>query len=174
MEILVGTQMVVNVVLEEDVEQLDEIVVIGYGNQIKRNISTAITTVDSKKINGAIANSFEAGMQGIAAGVQVTTSSALAGSAVRIRIRGTSSASANSEPLYVIDGIPMESGEISSSQPGGAIAEWNLQQGANTNVLASLNPADIESIEILKDAACSGYLWFTRSQWRSCDYHKKR
>ena len=153
MEILVGTQMVVNVVLEEDVEQLDEIIVIGYGNQIKRNISTAITNVDSKKINGAIANSFEAGMQGIAAGVQVTTSSALAGSAVRIRIRGTSSASANSEPLYVIDGIPMESGEISSSQPGGAIAEWNLQQGANTNVLASLNPADIESIEILKDAA---------------------
>jgi len=154
-EIRVGNQSVINVDLELDVQALEEVVVIGYGTQTKRNLSSSVTSVDVEKINPATMNSFEGGLQGIAAGVQVTTSSALGGSAIRVRIRGTSSASANSEPLYVIDGIPVESGEISTSQPGSGISEWNLQQAANTNVLASLNPADIESIEILKDAAAA-------------------
>lgn len=154
-EIKVGNQSEIDVVLETDVEQLDEVVIIGYGTQVKRNLSSSISSVDASKIKPAAVNSFESGLQGIAAGVQVTTSSALAGSAVRIRVRGTSSISANSEPLYVIDGIPQESGEISTSQPGGGVGEFNLQQAANTNVLASLNPADIASIEILKDASAT-------------------
>jgi len=152
-EITVGVQKKIDVTMEVNYEELNAVVVVGYGSQIKRNISSSITSVDVDKLNSATVNSFEGGLQGIAAGVQVTSSSALAGSAIRVRIRGTSSASANSEPLYVIDGVPVESGEISTSQPGGSIAEYNLQQAANTNVLASLNPADIKSIEILKDAA---------------------
>ncbi len=154
-EIKAGNQSTINVVMQADVEQLKEVVIVGYGTQVKRNLSSSITSVDAEKINPAAVNSFESGLQGIAAGVQVTTSSALAGSAVRIRVRGTSSVSANSEPLYVIDGIPQESGEISTSQPGGGVGEFNLQQAANTNVLASLNPSDIESIEVLKDASAT-------------------
>jgi len=152
-EIPIGAETIINIVMEEELYGIDEVVAIGYGSQIKRNLSSSISVVDNKRLLAVTAPSFEAALQGRAAGVQVTSSSALAGSAVRVRIRGVSSASGNSEPLYVIDGIPMESGEISTSQPGGAVQEWNLQQAANTNVLASLNTADIESIEILKDAA---------------------
>ncbi len=154
-EVRVGQQSVIDVDMRPDVQALEEVVVVGYGTQIKRNVSSSIATVDVEKINSAAVNSFEGGLQGIAAGVQVTTSSAMGGSAIRIRVRGTSSASANSEPLYVIDGIPMEGGGISTSQPGRSVSEWNLQQAANTNVLASINPADIESIEVLKDAAAA-------------------
>jgi len=154
-EVEVGNQREIHIQMEADVHGLEEVVVVGYGSQIKKNLSSAVSKVDAEKLANAPVASFEAGLQGRAAGVQVTTSSALGGSAIRIRVRGTSSASANSEPLYVIDGIPVESGEISTSQPGKAIGEWNLQTAANTNVLASLNPADIESIEILKDAAAA-------------------
>jgi len=141
--------------MEYEAIGLQEFVAVGYGTQVKKNISSSITQVDVSQLASAPIPSFEGGLQGRAAGVQVTTSSALAGSAVKVRIRGTSSASANSEPLYVIDGIPVESGEISTSQPGNSVGEYNLQMAANTNVLASLNPADIESIEILKDAAAA-------------------
>jgi len=152
-EIPVSGQTEINVQLVQEAIVLAEVIAIGYGSQIKKNLSSAITSVDPEVIASTPLPSFEGGLQGRAAGVQITTSSAIAGSAIRVRVRGTSSASANSEPLYVIDGIPIESGEISSSQPGGAVGEWNLQQAANTNVLASLNPSDIQSIEILKDAA---------------------
>ena len=154
-EILIGARSVIDVSMKVDVKELEEVVVMGYGTQIKRKMTSSVSRVDVGKLNSAATNSFEGGLQGIVSGVQVTTSSALGGSAIRVRIRGTSSVSANSEPLYVIDGIPIESGEISTSQPGGGIQEWNLQQAANTNVLASLNPADIESMEVLKDAAAA-------------------
>jgi TonB-dependent starch-binding outer membrane protein SusC len=154
-EIEIGDRTVINVQMKEDVHGLEEVVVIGYGSQVKKNLSSSVSSVNPETIASSPVSSFEGGLQGRAAGVQVTTSSALGGSAVRIRVRGTSSASANSEPLYVIDGVPMESGEISTSQPGAGIGEWNLQTAANTNVLASLNPSDIESIEILKDASAA-------------------
>ncbi len=154
-ELVVGDQRMLSIVLKTDIQGLEEVVVVGYGSQIKKNLSSSVSKVDADKLANAPLNSFEAGLQGRAAGVQVTTSSALGGSAIRVRVRGTSSASANSEPLYVIDGQPVESGEISTSQPGASIGEWNLQTAANTNVLASLNPSDIESIEILKDAAAA-------------------
>lgn len=145
----------ISVTMTRDAIGLEEVVAVGYGTQVRKNLSSSISKVDADKFASAPLPSFEGGLQGRAAGVQVTTSSALAGSAIRVRVRGTSSASANSEPLYVIDGIPVESGEISTSQPGGSIGEWNLQTAANTNVLASLNPADIQSIEILKDASAA-------------------
>ena len=154
-EVVVGARSVIDVTLNVNVQELEEVVVMGYGTQIKRKMTSSVSRVNVEKLNSAATNSFEGGLQGIVPGVQVTTSSALGGSAIRVRIRGTSSVSANSEPLYVIDGIPIESGEISTSQPGGGIQEWNLQQAANTNVLASLNPADIESMEVLKDAAAA-------------------
>ncbi|WP_154856551.1 SusC/RagA family TonB-linked outer membrane protein [Cyclobacterium xiamenense] len=151
--VMVGAQSTVNVMLIEDQTSLDEYVVIGYGTQLRKNLSSSTSKVDVENVNFLGVNSFEAALQGMAAGVQVTQSSALAGSAVNIRIRGSSSVVASSEPLYVIDGIPVEAGAIGGSNPGQAANNWNLQTAANTNVLASLNPNDIESIEILKDAA---------------------
>lgn len=142
----------ISIVLKE-AGTLSEVVVVGYGTQIRKNLSSSISKVDVEKVNFSGVNSFEAAIQGMAAGVQVTQSSALAGSAVNIRIRGSSSVVASSEPLYVIDGIPVEAGGIGSSNPGQAINNFNLQAAANSNVLASLNPADIASIEILKDAS---------------------
>lgn len=139
----------ITVTLVEDNEMLDEVVVVGYGTQLKKNLSSSISKVDTELLNNAAAPSFESMLQGRAAGVQVTTGSALGGSAVSIRVRGTSSISASSEPLYVIDGVPIETGSINESLSG------DLQTAGQTNILASLNPNDIASLEILKDAAAA-------------------
>lgn len=144
-----------NITMESDAVNLQTTVVIGYGTQIKKNLSSSISIVDAEKLTSTQAPSFEGSLQGRAAGVEVTSSSALAGASVKVRIRGTSSISANSEPLYVIDGMPVESGSISSSQPGSELGNYSLQTAASTNVLASINPSDIESVEVLKDAAAS-------------------
>lgn len=148
-EITVGNLSVINVVLQEDLSQLGEVVVVGYGSQTKREITGAIAKVDGKNISSLPTPSFEAALQGQAAGVQVIQGSGLAGSGSVIRIRGISSVSANADPLYVVDGIPITADNF--------LAEANWQNGAfNNNPLAALNPNDIESIEILKDAAASG------------------
>ena len=155
LEISHKSQSDLKIVMSKEVSAFNEVVVTGYGTQIRKNLSSSISKVDVGKLNTTAANSFEAALQGQAAGVQVIQGSALAGSAVNIRIRGSSSVVASSEPLYVIDGIPVEPGGISSSNPGSALSNFSLQTAANSNVLASLNPADIESIEILKDAAAA-------------------
>lgn len=144
-----------HLVMKEDAMVLDEVVAIGYGTQVRKNLSSSISKVKSEHLQNVAAPSFESALQGRAAGVQVTTGSALGGSGVSIRIRGTSSVSASSEPLYVIDGIPMESGAISDRSVGAAAQVWDLQIATPTNVLASLNPNDIESLEVLKDASAA-------------------
>ncbi len=151
----VQARQTIDVQLQKAITTLEEVVAVGYGTQIRKNLSSSISKVKTEDITSVPTSSFEGSLQGQAAGVQVTSSSALAGSAVQVRIRGTSSASANSEPLYVIDGIPVEGGQISSSQPGAEAQVYDLQTAANTNVLASLNPEDIESVEVLKDAAAA-------------------
>ena len=154
-EIVVGENLTIDVTLLEDAASLDEVVVVGYGTQIRKNLSSSISRVDVAALNAINVQSFDAALQGMAAGVEVRSGSAIAGSAMKVRIRGTTSLSANSEPLYVIDGIPVESGEISTSQPGSTVGNRNLQLAHNTNVLASINPNDIESMEILKDASAT-------------------
>lgn len=154
-EMQIGSQNIINMVMKEELFGIEEVVAIGYGSQIRKNLSSSISKVSGEELAAMPVPSFEAAIQGRVPGVQVTTSSALAGSAVRVRIRGTSSVSANTEPLYILDGMPLESGAISSNQPFTAARDWTLQVAANTNALASLNPADIESIEILKDAAAA-------------------
>lgn len=155
MEIPVNNQTDLKIVLSEVTNEMDQVVVVGYGTQIRKNLSSSISVVDMKKLNTTSANSFEAALQGQAAGVQVIQSSALGGSSVNIRIRGTSSVVGSSEPLYVIDGIPVESGEISQPNPGAQVKNYNLQMSSSTNVLASINPSDIQSIEVLKDASAA-------------------
>lgn len=149
-EFVVNGQTVLTITMSESASQLEEVVITGYGTQIRKNVSSSISKVDGAELNAVPVSSFEAALQGRAAGVQVTPSSGIAGAAVRIRIRGTNSATANSEPLYIVDGIVMESGGISSSGVHNAL---NLAH--NTNALAAINPSDIASIEILKDAAAT-------------------
>ena len=135
---------VIDVELTDDALQLDQLIVVGYGLEQKRDVTGSISTIKAKDINNTVQPSFEQSMQGRAAGVQVTAASGMAGSPVKINIRGSNSISAGSQPLYVIDGIPITTGDLS---PG------NL--GSRTNALADINPADIESMEILKDAAAA-------------------
>lgn len=125
----VGGKNTINVTLEEDKQMLDEIVVVGYGVQRKSDVTGALTRVGEKELSAKpVANAFEA-LQGKAAGVDIT-SSERPGSVGNIMIRGTRSLNASSAPLYVVDGVPLQSGGIES-----------------------LNPRDIESIDILKDAS---------------------
>ena len=139
-----GQNVVINKTLKEDVLQLEEVVVVGYGRRQKRDVTGSIETIKSKDIEDIVVPSFDQAIQGLASGVQVTSTNGVAGAPVKINIRGNSSISAGSEPLYVIDGIPMTTGDYS---PG------NL--GSLTNALADINPNDIESIEVLKDAAAA-------------------
>lgn len=136
----------VTAVLEPSTATFDEVVVIGYGTQKRREVTGAITKVSGDKINSVPAPSFEAGLQGRAAGVQVVQGSGLAGSASVVRIRGLNSISAGGDPLYVVDGVPITADNFLRGNSG----------AMNQNPLAAINPQDIESIEVLKDAAAAG------------------
>lgn len=133
-----------NVKLKDDAITLEDVVVIGYGRRQKRDVTGAISSINAADFGDAVLPSLEASLQGRAAGVQVTAGDGLAGSAINVKIRGTNSISAGSQPLYVIDGIPVTDGDYTAG---------NL--GSNFNALSDLNPNDIESIQILKDAAAA-------------------
>lgn len=133
------------VVLKEDKQSLEEMVVVGYGVQRKRDVTGSISKIGGKELNDLPVPSFEAAMQGKAPGVQVTVGSGIAGSPSIVRIRGISSISAGGDPLYVVDGIPITQDYFIYGNNG----------GMNNNPLASINPDDIESVEVLKDAAAN-------------------
>ena len=132
--------------LGENSEIIDEVVVVGYGTQQKRDVTGAIAKVEGKTITGLQTSSFEQGLQGNASGVQVVQGSGVVGSASVVRIRGNGSISAGGDPLYVVDGIPISQSYFLSGGSNG---------GTNNNPLSSLNPNDIESVEVLKDAAAT-------------------
>lgn len=141
--------------LQQTNQQLEEVVVVGYGTQRKREVTGAISKVTNAEITATAAPSFEAGLQGRVAGVQVSTASGLAGAGSYVRIRGIASVSAGGDPLYVIDGIPVNADPL--SQEGSAATNgYKLRAGFTQSPLASINPDDIESIEILKDAGAAG------------------
>ncbi len=141
-----ATTTTINIQLEESAQVLDEIVVVGYGIQKKSRILGNAVIVNSNDIKEVPVPSIDAALQGKASGVQVIQGSGLAGSANVVRIRGISSISAGGDPLYVIDGIPITQDYFLAGD----------SNGQNNNPLASLNQNDIESIEILKDAAAAG------------------
>ena len=142
-EVTVGAATTLDIILESD-SQLDQVVVVGYGTQNKRDITGSISQVKATDIMKTPSPSFDSALQGRAAGLQVTQSSGVPGSAVRMRIRGQSSISGSSDPLYIVDGVPVTSGDLSNRQNGA--------NATNGNALADLNPNDIESVEVLKDA----------------------
>jgi len=131
--------------MEEQSIYLDEMVVVGYGQMKKSDLTAAITSVKSEDLIKTSITSIDQGLQGRAAGVVVTNISGQPGAGTSIRIRGTSSVMGTNEPLYVIDGIPVISGGASS----GAMNTPPL------NPMALMNPNDVESIEVLKDASAT-------------------
>ncbi|MGB0366315.1 MAG: SusC/RagA family TonB-linked outer membrane protein [Flavobacteriaceae bacterium] len=142
-----------NITLVESSSALDEIVVTGYGRQVKRNITGAVSSISLKQIEDLPLATFENAIQGQIAGVQVTEASGEPGAGANIRVRGIGSISAGNEPLYVIDGFP-----ISKNVALGVQGD-NFRRGSgrfrppSQNPLANLNPNDIESIQVLKDAS---------------------
>jgi TonB-linked SusC/RagA family outer membrane protein len=125
---------------------LDKVVVIGYGTQKKGDLTGSIASISPTALKQPI-SSFERALQGAAAGVQVTQVSGQPGSAVSIRIRGGNSITGGNEPLYVIDGFPVYNSNSDASA--------GVTAGPSINALASLNPSDIESIDVLKDASAT-------------------
>lgn len=132
--------------LSEDTEVLDEIVVIGYGTMKKKDLTGAVASVKMDDAPVATFSTVSHALAGKAAGLQVNTVSAQPGGGTTFRIRGAASTGAGNDPLIVIDGFP-----VSSS--GNVSVGYNSDNGTTDNVLASINPNDIESIEVLKDAS---------------------
>ena len=138
-----------NARLKEDAVMINDVVVVGYGVQRRKEVTGSIAKIDAKKITAVQTPSFEAALQGQAAGVQVSQSSGAAGAGSLIRIRGVASISGSGDPLVVVDGIPITQEYFLNRRAG-------YGGGFNNNPLASINPNDIASIEILKDAAATG------------------
>ncbi|MCB0688056.1 MAG: SusC/RagA family TonB-linked outer membrane protein, partial [Saprospiraceae bacterium] len=138
---------VLNILLEQEITGLDEVVVIGYGKVQKRDLTGSVASVNEETIKSTVSLSADQALQGRAAGVVVQQTSGEPGAGTSVRIRGTSSISAGNEPLYVIDGVPIltSSSDISSS----------AAKGTAQNPLATINPNDIASIEVLKDASAA-------------------
>jgi len=139
-EFVVGTSNVYDVTLETEAIGLDEIVVTGYGTQIKSKVSSSISKVDGESLRNLPVASVELALQGKSAGVFVESLNGKATGSTRMRIRGSSSVTASNDPLYVIDGIPLSTETVN-------------QSGASINPLSTFNFNDVESVEILKDAA---------------------
>lgn len=145
----VNDQQVLRVVLKPKQDVLDEVVVVGYGKVKKRDLSGAVSQVKASEIlAGNPAPSINQALQGRMAGVTVNQNDGAPGAGISINIRGTNSFSTNSQPLYIVDGIPYDMASMPSST-----ANENNNQTANA--LASINPNDIESIEVLKDASAT-------------------
>lgn len=134
------------VVLKSDSELLDEVMVVAYGTAKKSSYAGSASLVKADALKDIPTTSFENALNGKVAGLQLTNNSGQAGSAPAIRIRGIGSMNAGNEPLYVVDGVPVSSGN--TGQMSGELYSTN-------NIMNTLNPEDIESISVLKDAAAS-------------------
>jgi len=145
-EINVNGRNSINIVLEVSDQALEDVIVVAYGTSTRGTFTGSASTVNQEDIKDAPYTSFESALIGKVPGMQITNSSGQAGSVSSIRVRGIGSMNASNEPLYVIDGVPVVSG--SSGQLGDYIYTSN-------NIMNSINPSDIESITVLKDAAAS-------------------
>jgi TonB-linked SusC/RagA family outer membrane protein len=144
-EITVGTRETIDVALSADVTQLSEVVVIGYGTEQKVLMTEAVGVVKSDAIKDLPVPTVDGILQGQTTGVQVSQNSGTPGGAMSVRIRGNTSISGSGQPLYVIDGIPLTAGDY------GQIG----YEGQGINSISDLNPNDIESMTVLKDAAAA-------------------
>jgi len=149
-EVPVNGRTSVNVTLAEDAAALDEVVVIGYGTTTIKDATGAVDVISSEDFNQGVISSPEQLIQGKTAGVQITQSSGEPGAGISLRIRGTGSVRSNNSPLFVIDGVPVSNENVSAST-----ADIGVGTGGSKNPLNFLNPNDIESMSILKDASAT-------------------
>ena len=141
-EVAIGNSTTINVSMKVDAVNMDEVVVIGYGRATREASTGSVSVVNSDQLQDVPELSFDKMLTGKVAGVQITSTSGQPGAASQVRIRGTSSLNAGNEPLYVVDGIPVMEGDQTYFTNTG-------------NALAMINPNDIESITVLKDAAAA-------------------
>ena len=146
----VGSESVINVTMTQDSTELDEIVVIGYGSTTVKDATGSVTSVTSGDFNKGVISSPEQLIQGKTAGVQISNTSGAPGAGVNIRIRGSNSVRSNNNPLFVVDGVPLSGGATTA---GANVI--GLGGNPAKNPLNFLNPNDIESISILKDASAT-------------------
>ncbi|MCG8698680.1 MAG: TonB-dependent receptor [Bacteroidales bacterium] len=152
-EVVVGTRTAIDVTLIEDIQSLDEVVVIGYGSMKRSDLTGAIGSISSEDMTQGSTSSPEELIQGKLAGVQVITADGQPGGASRIRVRGVTSIRAGNDPLYVIDGVPFSGGTERSAPSSNSSEGPSNRNAANyveTNPMSFINPADIESINVLK------------------------
>lgn len=142
-EVRAGEHQEVIIVLQPDDLFLDEVVIVGYGSMKRRDVLGSISTVSSDDLQKRGATSMDAALQGSASGVTVT-SSGMPGAPVQVKVRGVNSVSSGTDPLWIVDGIPISSTSIDG-----------FNGATGQNVLSMFNPADIESIQVLKDAAAT-------------------
>ena len=149
-QVLKPTNNPMNIILLEDTKSLDELVVIGYGTVRKSDLTGSVSSLKSGELNKGVTSTMTSLLQGKAAGVQITQASAEPGGGTTIQIRGSGSVNAGAGPLYVVDGLPIETGQVISGGgagiPGVSVAR---------SPISNINPSDIESIEILKDASAT-------------------
>ncbi|MDE5689614.1 MAG: SusC/RagA family TonB-linked outer membrane protein, partial [Duncaniella sp.] len=142
------------VTLEDDSELLDEVVVVGYGTMKKSDLAGASSSINEESLKGSIITNLDQTLQGRATGVTAVSTSGAPGSSSSIRIRGQATINANAEPLYVIDGVIVQSNGSSGHDLGIGDALGNGSQ-STISPLSTINPADIVSMEILKDASAT-------------------
>lgn len=148
-EVTVGSQVNIAITLLEDAASLDEIVVVGYGTQKKKDLTGAVASISSEDFQNGTKTSVDQMLQGKVAGVRISQTSGQPGGGVSIRIRGNSSLNTGNEPLYVIDGMPIDNAPLLSGNGS------NIPGSTPPNPLNTINPQDIESVQILKDASAT-------------------
>ncbi|WP_158826755.1 SusC/RagA family TonB-linked outer membrane protein [Mucilaginibacter lacusdianchii] len=148
-EINVGSRTTINLALKGTTGNLNDVVVIGYGTQRVKDATGSVASLGPKNFNKGVISSPEQLLQGRVSGVQVTPASGEPGAGVSINIRGASSVRSGNNPLYVVDGVPLDNGGTSGGLDAGA------GTSSARNPLAFLNPADIENISVLKDASAA-------------------
>lgn len=150
----ITNQTSLDIVLKEDSETLEEVVVVGYGTMKKSDLSGASVSVGEDAIKGSVITNLDQSLQGRAAGVSAVSTSGAPGSSSSIRVRGQATINSNAEPLYVIDGVIVQGGGTSGSDFGLGDA---LGNGSVSTIspLSTINPSDIVSMEILKDASAT-------------------
>lgn len=144
-EVAINGKSTIDVVLMAKDENLDEVVVVGYGTQKKKDITGSVGTVNAAQIKNLSLTSPEQALQGRIAGVNVTSASGTPGASININVRGVGTINGSSQPLYVVDGIPVATGSFSQIGVGNQVL----------NSLADINPNDIESLDVLKDASAT-------------------
>ncbi len=143
-EIYVGSKKVINVNLSQDQKVLNEVVVVGYGQMKRADVTGSVVSVNEKAIERSVPTSIDQVLQGRAAGVQIQANSGTPGANTSIRIRGINSLNATNQPIFVIDGVVIDAAGVDTSDPL-----------SSNNPLATINPSDIVSMDVLKDASAT-------------------